>query len=354
MQATYTVNELMAMNLPVLPGTANGIARKADREQWPFSWETTRGGSCKMYRAHLLPDAIRKAIIDQEEIHALVPVGGAGNLPATISAAGNTIVCAGQACKANLKASLVKLYLQALSVAAWGHKVQARDNFMAGYNSGAAYPELYKALGELNWKTIESWKNKLKKTCGDTLQLADRRGKTKGERNISPLQAQIILAMVRQPKGKSLPKSEIIRLAKNVMQLKGVDNLSEATYRRFLNDWVAVNYDEWTWWREGDKGLNDKCLFWTERDYDQIQVGDILVADGHILNFLILNPWTGKAQRMMLVLFFDMKSSMPCGWEIMPTENTASISSALRRSIIRLGKVPKIVYLDSGRAFKGQ
>jgi len=56
---------------------------------------------------------------------------------------------------------------------------------------------------------------------------------------------------------------------------------------------------------------------------------------------------------MMLVLFFDMKSSMPCGWEIMPTENTASISAALRRSIIRLGMVPKIVYLDNGRAFKG-
>jgi len=106
--------------------------------------------------------------------------------------------------------------------------------------------------------------------------------------------------------------------------------------------------------REGDKGLNDKCMFWTERDYDMIGVGDILVADGHILNFTIINPWTGKAQRMMLVLFFDMKSSMPCGWEIMPTENTASISAALRRSIIRLGKVPKIVYLDNGRAFKGQ
>ncbi|HBA73070.1 MAG TPA: transposase [Geobacter sp.] len=354
MKSAYTVNDLVAMNLPVLPDTERSIARKADREQWPYYWETVRGGSCKMYRAYMLPDYIRKAILDQEEIHALVPVDSAANLPATIAVAGNTIVCAGQACKANLKASLVKLYLQALASAGWGHKVQARDNFMVGYNSGAAYPELYKVLGELSWKTVESWKTTLKKSCGDTLQLADRRGKKKGERAISPLQAQIILAMVRQPKGKSLPKSEIIRLAKNVMQLKGVDNLSEATYRRFLEDWVAVNYDEWIWWREGDKGLNDKVLFWTERDYDSIGVGDILVADGHILNFLIINPWTGKAQRMMLVLFFDMKSSMPCGWEIMPTENTASISSALRRSIIRLGMVPKIVYLDNGRAFKGQ
>jgi putative transposase len=350
MKAAYTAKELAALELPVLPGTANGIYRKAYRENWSFYWKSERGGQIKMYRAYLLPDGIRQAILDQEEINALVPVNGAANLPAII---GNGIVCSAQAGKANLKASLVRLYMQAIAAATWGHKEQARDNFMAAYNSGAAWPDLYKELGELSWKTVENWKTKLKKTCGDSLQLADRRGKKKGERSITPLQAQIILAFVRQPKGKSLPKSEIIRFSRDVMRGKGVDNLSDATYRRFLDDWVAVNYDEWTWWREGDKGLNDNCLFWTERDYDKINVGDILVADGHVLNFLILNPWTGKAQRMMLVLFFDMKSSMPCGWEILPTENTASISAALRRSIIRLGMVPKIVYLDNGRAFKG-
>ncbi len=350
MKALYSAKDLLALGLAVLPGTERSIGRRADQENWPFLWEAGRGAQRKMYRAHILPDYVRKAILALEEIDALVPVSGSANLPAIL---GNGIVGAAQAGKANLKASLVRLYMQALAAAVWGHKEQACDNFMAAYNSGAAYPELYKALGPLSWKTIENWKTKLKKTCGDSLQLADRRGKKRGDRNITPLQAQIILAFVRQPKGKSLPKSEIIRFSRDVMRSKGVDTLSDATYRRFLDDWVAVNYDEWTWWREGDKGLQDKCMFWTERDYDQIKVGDILVADGHVLNFLVINPWTGKPQRMMLVLFFDMKSSMPCGWELLPTENTASISAALRRSIIRLGLVPKIVYLDNGRAFKG-
>ncbi len=350
MKSAYSAKEMAALNLPGLPDTERSIARRADRENWSFYWDTVRGGSRKMYRAYMLPDDVRKALVEQEEIRSMVPVNGT-NLPAISS---GDPLCAAQESKANLKASLVKLYMQALSGAKWGQKNQARDNFIVGYNSGAAYPELYKELGELSWKTIESWKTKLKKTCGNTMQLADRRGKTRGSRSITPLQAGIILAFVRQPKGKSLPKSEIIRFARDIMRSKGIDNLSEATYRRFLNDWIAVNYDEWMWWREGDKGLNDNCLFWTERDYDRINVGDILVADGHVLNFLVLNPWTGKAQRMMLVLFFDMKSSMPCGWEIMPTENTASISAALRRSIIRLGMVPKIVYLDNGRAFKGK
>jgi len=354
MDAAYSAKQLAALQLPVLPGTAGSIARRADQENWSFRWESGRGGQIKMYRTYMLPDYLRNAILEQEEINALVPVNSSANhpLPPSLTTGGG-IICAAQAGKANLKASLVRLYMQALAAATWGHKEQARDNFIAAYNSGAGYPELYKELGALSWKTVENWKTKLKKTCGDSLQLADRRGKKRGERSITPLQAQIILAFVRQPKGKSLPKSEIIRFSRDVMRGKGVDNLSDATYRRFLDDWVAVNYDEWTWWREGDKGLNDNCLFWTERDYEKINVGDILVADGHVLNFLIVSPWTGKAQRMMLVLFFDMKSSMPCGWEILPTENTASISAALRRSIIRLGMVPKIVYLDNGRAFKG-
>ena len=351
MRSAYSAKEIADLRLKVLPNSESGITRRADREQWPFYWESVRGGSRKMYRAYLLPDAIREAILSRKKIDALVPAAPSGTLPARTD--GNRVTRAVQDDRANLKASLVRLYMQAIAAAGWGHKEQARDNFMAGYNSGAAYPEIYTSLGELSFKTIEGWKNKLKKSCGNSLQLADRRGRAKGARSITPLQARIILAFVRQPKGKSLPKSEIIRLSRNIMQNKGIDTLSNATYRRFLDDWVAVNYDEWIWWREGDKGLNDQVLFWTERDYEQIKVGDILVADGHILNFLIMNPWTGKAQRMMLVLFFDMKSSMPCGWEIMPTENTASISVALRRSIIRLGMKPKIVYLDNGRAFKG-
>ncbi len=346
MREAYSAKDLLTLGLPLLPQKERSIARKAEREHWHFYWKPGRGGLVKMYRTHLLPKDIREAIVDKEQLNALVP---AGNKPLP-----DDSVTASQQSKAHFRASLVKLYVSALSTAPWGQKKQVRENFMVGYNSGAAYPDLYKELGELSWKTIEGWKNKLRKSDSTSLPLADRRGKKKGKRSVSPEQAAIILAIVRQPKGKSRPKSEIIRISREIMCQKGLDTLSDATYRRFLNDWISVNYDEWVWWREGDKGLNDRCLFWTERDYDRIEVGDILVADGHVLNFRIMNPWTGKDQRMMLVLFFDMKSSMPLGWEIMPTENTQSISVALRRAILRLGKLPKIVYLDNGRAFKSK
>jgi putative transposase len=57
---------------------------------------------------------------------------------------------------------------------------------------------------------------------------------------------------------------------------------------------------------------------------------------------------------MTLIVWLDMKSSFPLGWEIMPTENTQAISAALRRAIIALGKYPQVAYLDNGKAFKSR
>ena len=134
-------------------------------------------------------------------------------------------------------------------------KEQARESFMIGYKQRSAHTLTYiKSWASFPGRPSRGVKTKLKKSDGNSLQLADRRGKKRGKRSITPLQAQIILAIVRQPKGKSRPKSEILRISKDIMRQKGIDTLSEATYRRFLDDWISVNYDEWIWWREGDKG----------------------------------------------------------------------------------------------------
>lgn len=52
--------------------------------------------------------------------------------------------------------------------------------------------------------------------------------------------------------------------------------------------------------------------------------------------------------------FLDWKSTALVGYEIMMTENTQCIASALRNAILNLGKIPKIVYQDNGRAFKAK
>ncbi len=145
MESAYSAKDLQALDLPVLPSALRSIVRKADRENWAFYWESVRGGSRKMYRAYMLPDYVQEAILKKEEIDSLFPVATTGNLPALKDITLNPR----QRSKANLKASLVRLYMEAMTAAAWGEKEQARETFMLGYNSGAAYPELYRELGVL-------------------------------------------------------------------------------------------------------------------------------------------------------------------------------------------------------------
>jgi len=50
--------------------------------------------------------------------------------------------------------------------------------------------------------------------------------------------------------------------------------------------------------------------------------------------------------RLMMMPSLGAVSSQPLA--------TAAISSALRRAVLRLGKYPRVAYLDNGRAFKGK
>jgi putative transposase len=106
--------------------------------------------------------------------------------------------------------------------------------------------------------------------------------------------------------------------------------------------------------REGQKALIDKEIFSIERDISRLEVGDVLIADGHRLDFMVKHPFTGKDVRATIVGYLDWKSWDLIGYEIMVEENTQCVASALRNAIIRLGKKPRIAYQDNGKAFKAK
>lgn len=112
--------------------------------------------------------------------------------------------------------------------------------------------------------------------------------------------------------------------------------------------------DKWILARDGEKALLDKVEPYIKRDASLLEVGDILVADGHKLAFQVINPFTGKPCRATLVGFLDWKSTALVGYEIMLEENTQCIASALRNVIINLDMIPKVVYQDNGRAFRAK
>ena len=79
-----------------------------------------------------------------------------------------------------------------------------------------------------------------------------------------------------------------------------------------------------------------------------------MIADGHDLNFQVINPFTGKPCRATLLGFLDWKSGGLVGYDIMLEECTQNIASALRNAILNLDHIPEYVYQDNGRAFRGK
>ncbi|MGN0004819.1 MAG: DUF1788 domain-containing protein [Candidatus Gastranaerophilaceae bacterium] len=102
------------------------------------------------------------------------------------------------------------------------------------------------------------------------------------------------------------------------------------------------------------KALKDKVEPYIVRDVSMLEVGQVLIADGHTLNFQVINPFTGRPSRATLLGFLDWKSEALVGYDIMLEECTQNIASALRNSILNLDHIPQFVYQDNGRAFKSK
>ena len=164
---------------------------------------------------------------------------------------------------------------------------------------------------------------------------------------------QIFLKYLLHPNQFSIGK--VINLTRHVLEKRGYENIPcNLTFRRFAEHFKKTNYSKWVLMREGEKAYRDKVEAYIERDISKLEVGDVLIADGHVLNFQVINPFTGKPTRATLVGFLDWKSTALVGYEIMMTENTQCIASALRNSILNLGLIPKVVYQDNGKAFKAK
>ncbi|MBU1002759.1 MAG: Mu transposase C-terminal domain-containing protein [Proteobacteria bacterium] len=340
MKNAYSTRELQS----VLALDVSTVTRRAQREGWPSRKRSGRGGGFE-FPLSTLPKDVRTKI-QQAEAKA------APAAPVTVNGAAQPIALDEvRKRKAAAKLDLMGLYGEWLL--ANGRSAAQRQAFITAYQSGA-WPVLLEIIGpQVSWKSIERWKVAIRRG-GNIAAVADKRGLCRrGQRNLNETQRQTLIRCCLQAQR---PLSEAYREANKLLAFEGQPPIgSEATARRFImQDWVSENFGDWTYVREGEKAWNDKCAFFIERDYSLIEVGDIVVADGHKLNFEIINPETGKAQRMELVLWYDMKSNFPLGWEILPSENTQCIAAAFRRACLMLGKYPKVAYLDNGRAFRSK
>ncbi len=233
------------------------------------------------------------------------------------------------------------------------NKLQADYDFVNLHNTSNSH--LFEILGKISRGSLHRWKTILNGTEDYTKLIPQYKyAKVDEYRTIlTDEEIKIFMGLLLHPNRMCIGKA--IALTKYKLQRQGQSFIpTDATFRRYANWYKNNNYDKWILARDGEKALSDKVEPYIKRDASLLEVGDILVADGHKLAFNVINPFTGKASRATLVGFLDWKSTALVGYEIMLEENTQCIASALRNSIINLDMITKIVYQDNGRAFRAK
>ena len=233
------------------------------------------------------------------------------------------------------------------------NKTQFDKDFLSAYNAQVLYPEIYAKLGNVSIGTLQRWNRILGNSNNYELLIPNYHYEDYSRTCLTEHEKQIFLKLLLHPNKFSIGKA--ISLTQYVLKTQGQEYIpAPPTFRRFAN-WYKANYfDKWTLLRDGEKALKEKVIPHIQRDISKIEVGEVLVADGKRLNFQVINPFTGKPCRATLIGFLDWKSTALVSYEIMLEENTQNIASSLRNAILHLGKIPKFVYLDNGKAFRGK
>ena len=233
------------------------------------------------------------------------------------------------------------------------NKLQADYDFVKLHNSSNSY--LFSVLGKISRGSLHRWKASLDGTEDYTRLIPNYKYVSVNEYRtcLTDEEIKIFMGLLLHPNRICIGKA--IALTKYKLKEQGQSFIpADITFRRYAKWFKDNNYDKWVLARDGEKVLSDKVEPYIKRDASLLDVGDILVADGHKLAFQVINPFTGKPCRATLVGFLDWKSTALVGYEIMLEENTQCIASALRNAIINLDMVPKIVYQDNGRAFRAK
>ena len=233
------------------------------------------------------------------------------------------------------------------------NKLQADYDFVKLHNTSNSH--LYKILGKISRGSLHRWKSMLDGTEDYTRLIPNYKYVSVNEYRtcLTDEEIKIFMGLLLHPNRICIGKA--IALTKYKLKEQGQSFIpADITFRRYAKWFKDNNYDKWVLARDGEKALSDKVEPYIKRDASLLDVGDILVADGHKLAFQVINPFTGKPCRATLVGFLDWKSTALVGYEIMLEENTQCIASALRNAIINLDMIPKIVYQDNGRAFRAK
>ena len=208
-------------------------------------------------------------------------------------------------------------------------KVLAWKRITSDYNGKRLVPELYNLKGPRKERALREWLRIYHETNFDMYALIHKsKGKYK-ERKITFQEQHYLLHLLLNPNRIKIG-SAITNLKQ--MSRNGVieSQTNERTLRRWCMEWAARHPAEWHQARDGSKFVSENVIKSIMRDDSTLEVGQVWVADGHILSFDILNPQTGRAQRMTMIMVMDWASRYPVGASLAFTEDSQHILTAFR------------------------
>lgn len=163
-------------------------------------------------------------------------------------------------------------------------KKEADEVFLDLYNSGMYLPQIYKFVGSISIGTLHRWVRAYENYGTEGL-LSQRKTNQLGEYNskLNDEMKKVFLTYLLHPNKFSIGKA--INLTKHVLEKRGYKDIPcNLTFRRFAEHFKKQNYSKWVLMREGEKAYHDKVESYIERDISKLEVGDVLIADGHAVS----------------------------------------------------------------------
>jgi len=232
------------------------------------------------------------------------------------------------------------------------------------YNNSKLVAELRYKKGPRKERALREW---LRNYYDNKMDMYALLHKSKGQykdRKITYQEQQYLLHLLLNPNRIKIG-SAIVNL-KQMARAGRIESVThERTLRRWCEEWAATHPAEWHQARDGSKFVSERIIKSIRRDDSSLEVGQVWVADGHTLSFDILNPQTGRAQRMTMIMVMDWASRYPVGASLAFTEDSQHILTAFRNGFINCSQLvdndsgsmavlPEYVYLDNGKAFRAK
>jgi len=208
------------------------------------------------------------------------------------------------------------------------------------YNYKRMVPDLFKLKGKRKERALRSWVDIYIESRFDMYALIHKNKHANRGRKVTYFEQHFLLNKLLNPN--KIKIGSAITHLKNVVNLQLCESPSdERTLRRWCEEWRDNHPAEWAQAREGSKYVSERIIKSIIRDDSLLKVGDVWVADGHVLSFDIMNPATGKAQRMTMIMVMDWASRYLVGASLAFTEDSQHILAAFRNGFLNAAILAK-------------